>query len=90
MKLYYVTQNIMPNEQDHFLAEDMTADMVTPLYLKAQVIDWTQAKRIKELHGKGFTAMVEVDTVFGLTRHMSYVDDMGCTHAHMYYMPALS
>lgn len=94
MKLYYVTQDVMPNEQDYFILSvnpDGTdvPDMVTPLYLKAQVIDWSTAKRIKELHGKGYTAMVEVTTVFGVTRHMSYVDSLGCTHSHMYYIPAL-
>lgn len=89
MKLYYVTQDIVPNDQDYFIAADGGADMVTPVYLKAQVIDWTTAKTIKELHGKGLTAVVDIDMVFGVTRTISFVDDMGCTHSHRYYIPAL-
>jgi hypothetical protein len=30
-----------------------------------------------------------VDMIFKYVRHISFVDDMGCTHAHMFYVPAL-
>jgi hypothetical protein len=94
MKLYYCTQDITPNEQDYFIGADGSADMVTPVYFKAQVIDWTTAKRIRELHGADMTAVVTLDTaVFGamfkVTKIISFVDDIGCTHSHRYYIPAL-
>lgn len=97
MKLYYVTQDVLPTENDYFILSvnpDGTdvPDMVTPLYLKGQVIDWSTAKRIKELHGGGFTAVVELPdfTWQKDVKVMSYVDNMGCTHSHRYYLPALS
>jgi hypothetical protein len=89
MKLYYVTADIMPNEQSHFIGADDFPDMSMPVWTKAQVIDAKTAKTIKELHGFGFTAVVNVDMIFKYVRHISFVDDMGCTHAHMFYVPAL-
>ena len=89
MKLYYVLEDIQPNNQSHFLAEDGSPDMSMPVWFKAQVIDWKTAQTIKELHGKGLTAVVEVETVFSLTRTISFLDSMGCTHSHRYYIPAL-
>lgn len=89
MKLYYVLTDVMPNEQNYFIAADGGADMDTPVYLKGQVIDWTTAKSIKDLHGKGLTAVVDVEPFANVTKVISFVDDMGCTHSHRYYIPAL-
>jgi hypothetical protein len=89
MKLHYVTQDIQPNEQSHFLGADMQPDMVTPVWFKAQVIDAKTVKVIKALHGTGLTASVDVDNMWGITKVISFVDDLGCTHSHRYYIPAL-
>ena len=94
MKLYFCNQDVMPNENEYFILTmnpDGTdvPDMVTPVYRKGQVVTWTQAKRIQELHGKGFTSMVEIPSVFGVTRIIRHVDDLGCVHSHQYYIPAL-
>ena len=91
MKLFYTTQDIQPNEQSHFLGADMQPDMVTPVWFKAQVIDAKTAKVIKSLHGAGLTAVVDVEG-FGWQKDVkviSFLDDMGCTHSHRYYVPAL-
>ena len=89
MKLYYVTEDIQPNEQSHFLGENMQPDMITPVWFKAQVIDAKTAKVIKSLHGAGLTAVVDVEPFTNVTKIISFVDDMGCTHSHRYYVPAL-
>ena len=89
MKLFYTTQDIQPNEQSHFLGADMQPDMVTPVWFKAQVIDAKTAKVIKSLHGAGLTAVVDVEPFTNVTKVISFVDDMGCTHSHRYYVPAL-
>ena len=67
----------------------MQPDLVTPVWFKAQVIDAKTIKTIKALHGDGLTASVDVEPFANVTKVISFVDSMGCTHSHQYYIPAL-
>ena len=76
MKLYYVLQDIQPNEQSHFLDADMQPDMITPVWFKAQVIDAKTVKTIKALHGIGLTASVDIEPFANVIKVISFVDYM--------------
>jgi hypothetical protein len=89
MKLFYVTRDIQPNEDMHFVLSGGAPDLVTLLAPKGMVVTEGFAKSVRKFHGTSHVASVEFDGVFSEFYRENFKQVSDGNVLTRFYIPAL-